>query len=63
MALGKRWLRDEPERERDSRYAYAPQRYSWPAEPSAQKCRREEYRRGWQEPQRIDPSYIWGNCH
>ena len=57
------WLRDEPERDGNGRYAYAPQRNPLPAEAHPRECRPDGYRRGWQVPQRIDPSYIWGNCH
>jgi membrane carboxypeptidase/penicillin-binding protein len=62
---------DEPRRESkgayvsdtDGRPVSAPHRDPWRVEPYARECRREEYRREWQTPQRIDPSYVWGSCH
>jgi membrane carboxypeptidase/penicillin-binding protein len=61
---------DEPRRESkgayvsdtDGRPVSAPQRDPWRVEPYSRECRREEYRREWQTPQRIDPSYVWGSC-
>jgi len=60
------WSRDNPARDdesaRNGSYVYAPQRDPWRAQPYSGECRREEYRREWHAPQRIDPSYIWGSC-
>jgi penicillin-binding protein 1A len=67
------WSRDDPARDHESApvtifdnrngsYVNAPQRDPWRAQPSSGECRREEYRREWHAPQRIDPSYVWGSC-
>jgi penicillin-binding protein 1A len=69
----KLWSRDDPAHDdasarvsifdnRNGSYVYAPQREPWRAQPYSGECRREEYRREWHAPQRIDPSYIWGSC-
>jgi hypothetical protein len=68
----KLWSRDDPARDdesarvsifdnRNGSYVHAPQRDPWRAQPYSGECR-EEYRREWHAPQRIDPSYIWGSC-
>jgi penicillin-binding protein 1A len=69
----KLWSRDDPAHDdesarvtifdnRNGSYVHAPQRDPRRAQPYSGECRREEYRREWHAPQRIDPSYIWGSC-
>jgi penicillin-binding protein 1A len=65
------WFHDEREPDGENphimtfdnsgRYLYAPHRD--PSRANTPDCGQEHYRHGWQMPQRIDPSYVWGNCH